>query len=138
MIANHKLIKYCLTSKGETPSYILTETYGGVSGVWGIETTNRPCPQNMELIGVTQSDVDVEKFDTILEVFETPEELGTYLSTFLEGELKTTYLETELTREDPENPGETITEVLITENKVPYDIQEEVNLIWSKYLQINN
>ena len=137
MSNNQKLVRYCLTPEGEIPDYILTDIYGGMCSLWGIETNNRPWPQNLEVIGVTKKNIVVEEFDTILEVFDTSDKLFTYMSTFLSGQSKTVSENVETTQEDPENPGEMITVIDVIEKKVPVNLQEEVDLIWNKYLEIN-
>ena len=101
MSNNQKLVRYCLTPEGEIPDYILTDIYGGMCSLWGIETNNRPWPQNLEVIGVTKKNIVVEEFDTILEVFDTSDKLFTYMSTFLSGQSKTVSENVETTQEDP-------------------------------------
>lgn len=135
MSVNHQIVKYCLTIDGEIPEYIFTEK---LSGEFGTEVNNRQSPQNLELIGITRNPVTIDD-DTVLEVYETKEQLLEYISSTITEDSYFIEYETSVIEEpDPEDPEKTITTTIGIEKKVPVDPIEQTDRIWNVYLEMNN
>lgn len=138
MSIKHQLVKYCLNADGTIPDYLLEDNDSGISGQYAVYTNEKPWPQNMYLIGLTSITVSSDEFETVIDVFETKEQLSDYLSSFLSGKTERSLEKSTIEEEDPENSGNIITKEIIIEKEVPIIIDDKVNYLWDFYLKANS
>ena len=118
MSITHQLITYSLNPDGTIPNFVYKKN-DGVGGMFPVKNGNSS-PQDWTAICLSEYSLSDSNPSNVYNIFESKEEFSTYMNDILKDQ--------EILS-DPQDP---------TSEKIPINIEEEIEKIWSIYLTVNN